>query len=139
MQNEQIERYLLDLLMRLSAEEGEGVAEDLFAGAGPEGFLDEPDRKGWNRGRGRRFLRDEERLGLELPVEGVLIELQEMGVLSPSDTERFLEKIKGLDCETITPLEAVRLASSILRGGHSGGSPNSSLMLEHLVEDRTFH
>lgn len=139
MHNEQIERYLLDLLMRLSAEEGEGILEGFLSTTGSEGFLPEPCEKSWRAGRGRRHLREDERFEIDLRIEGLLIELQEMGVLSPSNTERFLEKIRDLDGESITPHEAIRLATSILRTECPGEFQKTSLMLEDLADDMTPH
>ncbi len=137
MPNEQIERYLLDLLMRLSAEEGEGILEGFLSGTGSEGFLSASEREEWRRGRGLRYLRDDERFEIDPGLEGLLIELQGMGLLSPSNTERFLTRLKELDGESISAREAIRLASSILRTQSPGEYQRASLMLDNLAEDMT--
>ena len=140
MQNELIERYLLELLMRLSTDEGGEIPDGFFHQTGADGFFHgSPLDDGRMRGQGRRILRDEERVELEVEIEGLLIELQEMGVFSLSSTERFLEKLREEGSEGITPNEAIQLASSILRAEQPGDFRQGTFMLEGFADDMTPH
>ena len=139
MQNEQLERYLLDLLVRLSSEDAGEVLEAVLSSSVTGRFFVSDSESVQAASLGRRILREEEKLALEDGTEGLLIELQEMGVLTPPVMERLLERIHEFEGGTVSLQEAVELASLILRTENPDMRRRNSLVLEGMGDEMTLH
>ena len=139
MQNEQLERYLLDLLVRLSSEDAGEVLEAVLSSSVTGRFFVSDSESVQTASPGRRILREEEKLALEDGTEGLLIELQEMGVLTPPVMERLLERIHEFEGGTVSLQDAVELASLILRTENPDRRRRNSLILEGIGDEMTLH
>ncbi len=138
MPNEQIERYLLDLLMRLTAEEGGEILENLLSTGSGGGEAELPFEKR-PAGAARRILRENERFDVGADVEALFIELQEMRLLPPERAEKFLEKIRENDCGSFDSTDAIRLVSALLRAEGAERPSGGTVVLEGFGGEMTAH
>ncbi len=139
MQNEHLDRDLMELLLRLTGGEPETLLDAFQSGTSLECYCEILDRAGESTPVSRRIMLREERLALPDGVEPLLIELQELGLLPPPVAEKLIDRFQESGTELVPREEAVSLASLILRTEFSEGLRGNHLMLEGLGSDMTAH
>ena len=84
--------------------------------------------------RGSRHLLVEERIALQPGVEGFLIELSSIGLLSPYLMERFLDRLNDQEAGSVGVDEAKELFLSLLRSEMPAHAARTGLALCELGE-----
>lgn len=137
MQNERWERYLLDLIRKLSGEDSPDQWDALVASLAA---LPESDLRVCETSSrlGRRILRDEEKRPLSASSIGLIVELQDIG-FPASLIERIVEQTQEAESSSVFPSEILEVVAYVLQTEYQDVTRGRNIVVDSMTGPATLH
>ncbi|NNE08749.1 MAG: hypothetical protein HKN20_09325 [Gemmatimonadetes bacterium] len=137
MQNERWERYLLDLIRKLSGEDSPDQWDALVASLAA---LPESDLRVCETSSrlGRRILRDEEKRPLSASSIGLIVELQDIG-FPASLIERIVEQTQEAESSSVFPSELLEVVAYVLQTEYQDVTRGRNVVVDSMTGPATVH
>ncbi len=137
MQNERWERYLLDLIRKLSGEDSPDQWDALVASLAA---LPESDLRVCETSSrlGRRILRDEEKRPLSASSIGLIVELQDIG-FPASLIERIVEQTQEAESSSVFPPELLEVVAYVLLTEYQDVTRGRNVVVDSMTGPATVH